>query len=408
LKLQISSLTEGIVAIERGMRELDRKMGELQERVRSLSSRGEGAEAELAERRAAFEAFMAGHVDEEKDLEDYFEKRVGGERSRGTFSYDDFFRRYESAYQGLVTRRDRARTTLRTAKQQYNHDFATLLELEADDAGPYRELLARYRETELPEYRDRIARARSEAERQFRDHFVARLNEYLIEAQESFKEINHILQDIHFGNDQYRFTIAQRPERKTLLSAVNAAAAVREDDGTLFEVLHSDEERESIEHLFAQVLAHDPDDPEIRDLCDYRQYYTYDIRIRHLDQSDVASGKPLESYLSRVLREKSGGETQTPYYVAIAASFFRFYKDSPDAIRLVLFDEAFNKMDDLRIGQMVSFFRKLSMQVVTAVPTEKLESIAPYMHRTNLVLRTNYRAFVRDYEVHETAEVEAQ
>jgi hypothetical protein len=48
------------------------------------------------------------------------------------------------------------------------------------------------------------------------------------------------------------------------------------------------------------------------------------------------------------------------------------------------------------------------MQVVTAVPTEKLESIAPYMHRTNLVLRTNYRAFVRDYEVHETAEVEAQ
>ncbi|TVQ17487.1 MAG: hypothetical protein EA382_18770, partial [Spirochaetaceae bacterium] len=93
------------------------------------------------------------------------------------------------------------------------------------------------------------------------------------------------------------------------------------------------------------------------------------------------------------------GETQTPYYVAIAASFFRFYKDSPHAIRLVLFDEAFNKMDDERIGRMVDFFRKLSMQVVTAVPTEKLESIAPYMHRTNLVLRTNYRAFVREYTI---------
>jgi uncharacterized protein YPO0396 len=137
----------------------------------------------------------------------------------------------------------------------------------------------------------------------------------------------------------------------------------------------------------------------VREICDYRQYFLYDIRIRHTDVLDEKTGKALESYLSRVLREKSGGETQTPYYVAIAASFFRFYKDSPRAIRLVLFDEAFNKMDDERIGNMVAFFRKLAMQVVTAVPTEKIESIAPFVDRTNLVIRRNYQAFVRDYAI---------
>jgi len=402
LKNQIEILTQTIASAEQQLGELNRAIGELSERERVLAGERTAAQSELARRRAAFEGFLAEYPAEEDDLNAYFESRVGPERSRGEFSYDDFFRRYESALAGIVTRRDRARAALRQAKQQYNHDFATLMELEADAAEEYRSLLTRYRETELPEYRERIAHARTEAERQFREHFVARLNEHLIDAEESFKEINHILETITFGRDQYRFMLARRPERGALLRAIASAAEVREDEGTLFEVLHAEEERESIERLFNQILTHEADDPEIRDLCDYRQYFTYDIRIRHLDQEDEKSGKPLESLLSRVLREKSGGETQTPYYVAIAASFFRFYKDSPGAIRLVLFDEAFNKMDDERIGRMVDFFRKLSMQVVTAVPTEKLESIAPHMHRTSLVLRKNYRAFVREYALAES------
>ena len=404
LKMQIAALTRGVAAADSELAGLNRKTGEIEERERSLALQRDEADREWARRRATFDAFLARHAEEETDLRSYFDSRVGPERSRGEFSYDDFFRRYESALQGIVTRRQRARQELRSAKQRYNHDFATILELETDEARDYRDLLRRYRETELPDYRERIARARGDSERQFREHFVARLNEHLIEAEESFKEINHILEAITFGRDQYRFMLSRRQERRALLSAIAAAAEVREDEGTLFEVLHGEEERASIERLFAQILSHDTDDPEIRDLCDYRQYFTYDIRIRHLDQIDEKSGKPLESLLSRVLREKSGGETQTPYYVAIAASFFRFYKDSPGAIRLVLFDEAFNKMDDERMGQMVEFFHKLSMQVVTAVPTEKLESIAPHMARTNLVLRRNYRAFVREYAMTRPAE----
>jgi uncharacterized protein YPO0396 len=99
-----------------------------------------------------------------------------------------------------------------------------------------------------------------------------------------------------------------------------------------------------------------------------------------------------------VLREKSGGEAQTPYYVAIAASFYRFYKNRPEeTVRLVMFDEAFNKMDDERIGKILQFYRELKLQVIAAVPTEKIESIMPYMERTNLVIRHGYSALVRDF-----------
>ena len=398
LEKQIEVIGLTILDVDRQLAQLNREIGELTERERRIDGDREEWTQERTRRKAAYEGFLSEHADRHEQFQSYFDSRVGPERERGDFSYDDFFRRYESALSGIETHRERARKELLQKKQGYNHRFNALQELQEDSAHEYRQLLTRYRETELPQYRERISHARSEAERQFREHFVARLNEHLLAAEDSFKEINHILRTISFGKDLYHFTLSRKPERRALLAAISSAAEIREDEGTLFEALHSDEERESIEALFSKILTHDSDDPDIRDLCDYRQYFTYDIRIRHQDQIDEKTKKPLESYLSRVLREKSGGETQTPYYVAIAASFFRFYKDSPNAIRLVLFDEAFNKMDDARIGQMISFFRKLSMQVVTAVPTEKLESIAPHVERTTLVLRKNYRAFVREYQ----------
>lgn len=401
IKQQVAEVSESIRSTEKRIGDLRERLGSAREKAQVLSARLESEQTEKARREADLTGFLSEHAEEEADLVSYYEERIRTERRQtdGKIDYEGMIHRYESSYAGLRTRLDRSRAELRDEKQRFNHEWNEIIDLEDDESREYLERLTRYRETELPEYRDRITRARQEAERQFREHFVSRLNEYLLEAEESFKEINSILETISFGKDQYRFSISRNPDKRLLLSAISDAAEIQELDGTLFSSLKSDEERASIERLFGDILTHDLDDPAVREICDYRQYFIYDIRIRHVDTLDEKTGRPLESLLSRVLREKSGGETQTPYYVAIAASFFRFYKDAPGAIRLVLFDEAFNKMDDERIGNMIGFFRKLSMQVVTAVPTEKIESIAPVVDRTNLVIRKNYKAFVRDYAI---------
>ena len=49
------------------------------------------------------------------------------------------------------------------------------------------------------------------------------------------------------------------------------------------------------------------------EFTDYRTYMDYDIRIAHRDGN--------YSLYSKVCEEKSGGETQTPFYVTVAASF---------------------------------------------------------------------------------------
>ncbi len=75
------------------------------------------------------------------------------------------------------------------------------------------------------------------------------------------------------------------------------------------------------------------------EFTDYRTYMDYDIKIIHSDGNYF--------FYSKVCEEKSGGETQTPFYVTVAASFVQLYKNniSGEAIGLVMFDEAFNNMD---------------------------------------------------------------
>jgi uncharacterized protein YPO0396 len=65
-------------------------------------------------------------------------------------------------------------------------------------------------------------------------------------------------------------------------------------------------------------------------------------------------------------------------------------------VRLVIFDEAFNRMDDERIGKILAFYRDLKLQIITSVPPEKIEAIGPYMDRINVISRYGNAVKVRD------------
>ena len=83
-----------------------------------------------------------------------------------------------------------------------------------------------------------------------------------------------------------------------------------------------------------------------------------------LETTDQNGSKQL---LSQTLNIKSGGETQTPFYIAVLASFAQLYQvNNPsvlasNTVRLVVFDEAFNKMDSDRIVESVRLLRKMGI-----------------------------------------------
>jgi energy-coupling factor transporter ATP-binding protein EcfA2 len=305
---------------------------------------------------------------------------------------------YESTLKGFRSRVENLRREYQNLVQSYDREFNALLSLEPSESAEAEKILKRLETSELPEYREKIVRAKQDAEKEFKEHFISRLNELIEEARESFHEINGILRQIPFGRDLYRFTLEERSDRRGQIEIVRKAAEIPSMEDGLFSQFINPDELKAVNDLFERILNANLDSPELRSICDYRSYFHYDIKITETDVIDQNTGKPTELSLSKVLREKSGGETQTPYYVAIAASFYRFYKARPEeTIRLVMFDEAFNRMDDERIGQILKFYQELNIQILSSVPPEKIEAIAPYMDRINLVIRHGYSARVRDF-----------
>ena len=97
--------------------------------------------------------------------------------------------------------------------------------------------------------------------------------------------------------------------------------------------------------------------------------------------------------MSQTLNAKSGGETQTPFYIAVLASFAQLYQVNnvssavSNTVRLVVFDEAFSKMDHKRITECVQLLRKMGLQAIICTPQDKIDDIMPLTDRTFLVIR---------------------
>jgi uncharacterized protein YPO0396 len=314
-------------------------------------------------------------------------------------SITDLTNTYESTLKGFKTHTETCKKEYNRLVADYEHEFHYLLGMDPSENTEAETLLKRLETSELPQYREKIAKAYQDAEREFKDHFISRLNEHIEEARESFNEINDILRTLHFGRDQYWFHLEERNDRKGQIEVIRQSARIPPNDGGLFSQLVDPAEKKAAEELFNRIVNSPLDSQELKEICEYRTYFHYDIRIKETDNLDE-NDNPVILSLSRVLKEKSGGESQTPYYVAIAASFYRFYKARPEStVRLVIFDEAFNRMDDERIGKILSFYNNLNLQIITSVPPEKIEAIAPYMDRINVISRFGSAVKVRDCHI---------
>jgi uncharacterized protein YPO0396 len=385
-------LLDRIAEVTGALDSYNQNLGDTKRAVMDNKTRLDEAAAELEQHEQSLRLFGESHPLELADCEANAEEKL---RKTGI---EELINTYDSTLKNFRSRTESLRREYQHLAQEYDRDFNALLSLDPEDSAEADKLLYRLETSELPEYQEKIERTRRDAEREFRDHFISILNERIENTRESFKEINDTLKVLSFGRDQYRFVLEERHDRRGQIDIIKKAADIPSPEDSLFAQLTDPGELKAARDLFERILDANLDSPELRSICDYRTYFHYDIKIRDTESIEESTGKPVELSLSKVLKEKSGGEAQTPYYVAIAASFYRFFKDkSEKTIRLVMFDEAFNRMDDERIGKILEFYRKLNIQLISSVPTEKIEAMVPHMDRINLVIRHDHSAFVRDF-----------
>jgi uncharacterized protein YPO0396 len=296
--------------------------------------------------------------------------------------------RYENDYQ---TAEARNRDRLREAKQAYSmrYDFGYDNDDHATRYTTEREKLVN---SELPQYETQIAHQRGLAEQELVENFIHRLREQIEEARQQLAYLNTTLSQLRFGGERYEFITQPAANLRGMYDMVMDSqsvlgASLSDSD---FRQKHQQAWDLLLERLTLNNQTGDTLTAELRELQDYRSYLQYDIRI-HYPNSDRA-------LLSQINAKKSGGETTTPFYVAMAASFAQAYRlNQPrlsDTIRLALFDEAFGKMDTARTASALQFMRDAGLQVLLATPPDKSGSLLPYVDTVCTVVRKNSHAFV--------------
>lgn len=302
-------------------------------------------------------------------------------------------------FQENYIRRRKANETLRNNSEKEMYEYMNQYKVEHDFGAPatmegfteFAIVYDRLRTSEILEYEEKVQSARMAAEEEFREQFLAKLQENMKQAQSEFKELNRALKDISFSNEKYEFLYMPSKKNRNYYEMIMDDFNVVQGN-SIFSGLFHETHKEVIEELFERLaINNDNNEKVLEEFTDYRTYMDYDIKIVHSDDS--------YSYYSKVCEEKSGGETQTPFYVTVAASFVQLYSNNigGEAAGLVMFDEAFNNMDDERIGGVLQFLKRLPLQIVIAAPPDKIQYIAPAMEETLLVMTDERISYVEEY-----------
>ena len=279
------------------------------------------------------------------------------EKSADTISVN-----YQKRRAALTTTKTAATVKLTTQQSNYkNGELGSGLEMMSSYSEEYEKLTKH----DLISYAEKLRDIRENCETEFRESFLAKMRENIEKAISLFKELNRTLKPIYYGSDSYRFDWTPDKKKKRLYDMIMSDFNL--GGFNLFSTQFDAEYHDEMNELFSKLTASDEQgDDVIREYTDYRSYLDYDIEIVSRD------GKVQK--FSKIYREKSGGETQTPYYVAIAASFVQLYSMG-ETIRIIMLDEAFDKMDEERIENMLNFFKLQNLQIILAAPTSRLEII---------------------------------
>ena len=213
--------------------------------------------------------------------------------------------------------------------------------------------------------------------------------------QDQVKNLNRALRQAQFGTDRYQFRVERNPDYAEYYDMIMAPELMEGDMG-LFSLPFQNKYGQMIEKLFSQITMADDTQlnarqENIQRYTDFRTYLKFD-----LETTDQNGSKQL---LSQTLNTKSGGETQTPFYIAVLASFAQLYRVNDtssfgNTVRLAVFDEAFNKMDSDRIIESVRLLRKMGLQAIICTPPDKVSDIMPIADRTLLVNKNKYRMYI--------------
>lgn len=249
----------------------------------------------------------------------------------------------------------------------------------------------------LLEHETQMERASREMTKAFQTDFVAAVRDRMEIVAQEVDRICAILRPHSFHQERYRFRHRTAAEYEGVIRLAQLAA---DDPARLMSLFDEDRGEapadpsahdEAVEQVKRLLLSEELDPARFED---YRNYWTF-----WLESAQVGTDRWV-SFQSRK-GTGSGAESQTPFYIAMAAALAAAYRGGREArtggMGLALFDEAFSKMDPNNQRRMLDFFVDIGLQPVVAAPLSGQTALVSRMDRILEVWRSGDRAEVETY-----------
>ena len=274
--------------------------------------------------------------------------------------------------------RDKQRALLRAEFAE----FSRLDETTADNAA-YEEEFRILDDQQVPEYRRKASQSRAEWEQRLKDHVLGELRTLTERAKSDLRELNNTL-DQPIGHFRYRLARHERRDRDFDVLWQLIKTGFEPTDELAAAILDPDVER--AKKLLMEAVAN-PDDTELRRRLDYREFFRFDMECRDIALSDEDA--PWTS-LTFHGGKMSGGENQSPFFLAMCAAFLRVYRRAEpgrlgqrESLGLVAMDEAFSKLSGEGVENCMQTARGFNLQLVLAMPDKDAASA---LHGANTIL----------------------
>ncbi len=240
------------------------------------------------------------------------------------------------------------------------------LPVEAVENDAYARLLAKIDDSDIPSYEHKARDERQKWEGLFRTQILEKLRAALGEVKNIISLLNTALGK-PIGTNRYFIQHIANPDYRIYHDMIDAVGAAGSD---LFASISDAPLREAIGR-FLDLLVNAPDSLEAGRLLDYRQYYEYDMLVE--DTAQPADQRRRIS-VDKQSGKFSGGENQSPYFIAILASYLRAYRrqeryETAPTLALVPIDEAFSKLSGERIADCIRALGQLDLQGVFSMST---------------------------------------
>ena len=261
---------------------------------------------------------------------------------------------------------------------------------------------------ELERSLENLRRAQIRCKERFRKEILFRMKDDIKNARIQFRDLDRVMSELTYGEEKYHFVINDPRDKE--LAAFNQIimdknnVQIMDEDSLFTQAAMNEPAYEAqVDELMAKIMADVSQaaqdrstgkknvSSQISKYVDYRTFLEYDIVVEN-----VITGMSVP--LSQVSGDSSGGENQAPFYVAICASLLQIYRQSPNSIRLVLLDEAFNNMTSDRIEPMMKMFKAAHLQLVLISTVEKCSAIYPYCDVIYSIIKTGSRAVLAPFE----------